>query len=116
VQMTEAPNRTGPYSAAIQAPAGRVLFASVQIALDPAKDRLVNGDAAKQTERAMENVKAVLEAAGSSVDDVVKTTIFLTDLADFPKVNDASGRYFQKTPPARAMVEVSALSRSARAR
>jgi len=114
VQSADAPKATGPYSAAIQAPAGRVLFVSGQIAVDPAKDRLVNGDAAKQTERAMENVKAVLEAAGSSVDDVVKTTIFLTDLADFPKVNDAYGRYFQKTPPARAMVQVSALSRGAR--
>src|SRR5207248_1551038 len=114
VQSADAPKAAGPYSAAIQVPAGRVLFVSGQIAVDPAKDRLVKGDAAKQTERAMENVKAVLEAAGSTLDDVVKTTIFLTDLADFPKVNDTYGRYFQKTPPARATVQVSALSRGAR--
>jgi reactive intermediate/imine deaminase len=114
VQSADAPKTAGSYSAAIQAPAGRVVFVSGQIAVDPAKDRLVNGDAAKQTERAMENVKAVLEAAGSTLDDVVKTTIFLTDLADFAKVNDAYGRYFQKTPPARATVQVSALSRGAR--
>lgn len=113
VQSADAPRAAGPYSAAIQAPAGRVLFVSGQIAVDPAKDRLVAGDAAKQTERAMENVKAVLEAAGSSLDDVVKTTIFLTDLADFPKVNDVYGRYFKNTPPARATVQVSALSRAA---
>jgi reactive intermediate/imine deaminase len=114
VQSADAPKAAGTYSAAIQAPAGRVVFVSGQIAVDPAKDRLVNGDAAKQTARAMENVKAVLEAAGSTLDDVVKTTIFLTDLADFPKVNDVYGRYFQKTPPARATVQVSALSRGAR--
>ena len=114
VQSADAPKVAGPYSAAIQAPAGRVVFVSGQIAVDPAKDRLVNGDAAKQTERAMENVKAVLEAAGSSFDDVVKTTIFLTDLADFPKVNDVYARYFKSLPPARATVQVSALSRGAR--
>jgi 2-iminobutanoate/2-iminopropanoate deaminase len=114
VQSADAPKANGPYSAAIQTPAGRVVFVSGQIAVDPAKDRLVVGDAAKQTERAMENVKAVLEAAGASLEDVVKTTIFLTDLADFTKVNDVYGRYFKNTPPARATVQVSALSRGAR--
>jgi 2-iminobutanoate/2-iminopropanoate deaminase len=114
VQSADAPKASGPYSPAIQAPAGRILFVSGQIAVDPAKDRLVKGDAGKQTERAMENLKAVLEAAGSSVDEVVKTTIFLTDFADFPKVNDVYGRYFKIAPPARATVQVSALSRGAR--
>jgi len=114
VQSADAPKANGPYSAAIQAPAGRILFVSGQIAVDPAKDRLVVGDVAKQTERAMENVRAVLEAAGSSLEDVVKTTIFLTDLADFTKVNDVYGRYFKNAPPARATVQVSALSRGAR--
>src|SRR4051812_8671886 len=114
VQSADAPKANGPYSAAIQTPAGRVLFVSGQIAVDPAKDRLVTGDVAKQTERAMENVKVLLEAAGSSLDEVAKTTIFLTDLADFTKVNDVYGRYFKNAPPARATVQVSALSRGAR--
>src|SRR5213082_3230392 len=91
VQSADAPKAAGPYSAAIQAPAGRVLFLSGQIGVDPAKDRLVKGDAAKQTERAMENLKAVLESVDARFDDVVKTTIFLTDLADFTKVNEVYG-------------------------
>jgi 2-iminobutanoate/2-iminopropanoate deaminase len=114
VQSVDAPKAAGPYSVAIQAPAGHVVFVSGQIAVDPVKDRLINGDAARQTQRAMENVKAILEAAGSSFDDVVKTTIFLSDLADFPKVNDVYARYFPTMPPARATVQVSALSRGAR--
>ena len=114
VQSANAPKAIGPYSHAIHAPAGRVLFLSSQIAVDPVKDRLIKGDAAKQTDRAMQNLKAVLEAGGATFDDVVKTTIFLTDLADYGKVNEAYGRYFQNTPPARATVQVAALSRGAR--
>ena len=114
VQSANVPKAVGPYSPAIQAPAGRVLFLSGQIGVDPVKDRLVKGDAAKQTERAMENLKAVLESVDARFDDVVKTTIFLTDLADFTKVNEVYGRYFHDAPPARATVQVSALSRGAR--
>src|SRR3989441_2560737 len=114
VQSANAPKAVGPYSHAIQAPAGRVLFLSGQIAVDPVRDRLIKGDVVKQTDRAMQNLKAVLEAGGASFDDVVKTTIFLTDLADFNKVNETYGRYFQNTPPARATVQVAALSRGAR--
>src|SRR2546423_542305 len=114
VQSANAPKAVGPYSHAIQAPAGRVLFISGQIAVDPARDRLIKGDVVKQTDRAMQNFKAVLEAGGASFDDVVKTTIFLTDLADFNKVNETYGRYFQNVPPARATVQVAALSRGAR--
>ena len=114
VQSANAPKAIGPYSHAIQAPAGRVLFLSGQIAVDPMKDRLIKGDVVKQTERAMENFKAVLEAGGATFGDVVKTTIFLTDLADFNKVNETYGRYFQNAPPARATVQVVALSRGAR--
>ncbi len=113
VQSGNAPKAVGPYSPGIQAPAGRVLFLSGQIGVDPAKDRLIKGDAGKQAERAMENLKAVLEAAGASFGDVVKTTIFLTDLSDFGKVNEVYGRYFHETPPARATVQVAALSRGA---
>src|SRR6266852_508696 len=100
VQSANAPKAVGPYSHAIQAPAGRVLFLSGQIAVDPARDRLIKGDVVKQTDRAMQNLKAILEAGGASFDDVVKTTIFLTDLADFNKVNETYGRYFQKAPRA----------------
>src|SRR5438874_3057304 len=114
VQSANAPKVVGPYSAAIQVPAGRVVFLSGQIAVDPVKDRLIAGDVVKQTERVMQNLKAVLDAAGATFDDVVKTTIFLTDLADFTKVNEVYGRYFHDAPPARATVQVSALSRGAR--
>src|SRR5438309_6342042 len=114
VQSANAPKAIGPYSHAIQAPADRVVFLSGQIAVDPVKDRLIAGDAAKQTERVMQNLKAVLDAAGASFDDVVKTTIFLTDLADFNTVNEVYGRYFHNAPPARATVQVAGLSRGAR--
>jgi len=113
VQSGNAPKAVGPYSAGVQAPAGRVLFLSAQIGVDPVKDRLIKGDAAKQAERAMENLKAVLEAAGAGFDDVVKTTLFLTSLKDFNKVNEVYARYFHSTPPARATVQVAALSRGA---
>ena len=83
VQSANAPKAAGPYSHAIQAPAGRALFVSGQIAVDPVRDRLIKGDVVKQTERVMANLKAVLEAGGATFDDVVKTTIFLTDLSDF---------------------------------
>ena len=114
VQSANAPKAVGPYSHAIQVPAGRVVFLSGQIAVDPVKDRLIAGDVVKQTERVMQNLKAVLDAAGATFDDVVKTTIFLTDLADFAKVNGVYGRYFRNAPPARATVQVTALSRGAR--
>ncbi len=113
VQSANAPRAIGPYSHAIQAPAGRVLFLSGQIAVDSVRDRLIKGDVVKQTERVMQNLKAVLEAGGATFDDVVKTTIFLTDLADFAKVNEVYGRHFKSAPPARATVQVAALSRGA---
>src|SRR5436190_17903616 len=113
VQTGNAPKAVGAYSHAIQAPVGRVLFISGQIAVDPVKDRLIKGDAAKQTVRAMENFKAILEAGGATFEDVVKVNIFVTDLVDFAKVNEAYGRYFQNAPPARATVQVAALSRQA---
>src|SRR6202171_1344043 len=113
VQSGNAPKAVGAYSHAIQAPAGRVLFVSGQIAVDPVKDRLIKGDAVKQTVRAMDNFKAILEAGGATFDDVVKVNIFLTDLADSAKVNETYGRYFQNAPPARATVQVAALSRGA---
>ena len=114
VQSANAPKAAGPYSHAIQAPAGRALFVSGQIAVDPVRDRLIKGDVVKQTERVMANLKAVLQAGGATFDDVVKTNIYLADLNDFTPVNETYGRYFQKSPPARATVQMAALPRGAR--
>src|SRR5438445_1119 len=114
VQSANAPKASGPYSHAIQAPAGRVLFISGQIAVDPVRDRLIKGDVVKQTERVMENMKAILDAGGATFDDVVKTNIYLADMDDFNKVNETYGRYFVKSPPARATVQMAALPRGAR--
>ena len=108
-----APAAIGPYSQAIRA-AGLV-FLSGQIPLDPANGQIVEGDTAAQTERVMKNLAAVLDAAGCTFDDVVRTTIFLTNLADFQAVNECYGRYFQAAAaPARATVQVAALPRGAK--
>ena len=114
VESAQAPKAIGPYSQAIAVNAGSLLFASGQIPIDPANGQLVQGDIVAQAERVMENLKAVLEAGGAGFDKVVKTTIYLADLADFAKVNETYARYFQKAPPARATVQVAALPRSAR--
>jgi reactive intermediate/imine deaminase len=110
----QAPKAIGPYSQAIEAPRGRRLYLSGQIPLDPASGQLVAGDIVAQTERVMENLKAVLAAGGATFDDVVKTTIYLVDLSEFGKVNETYGKYFTKAPPARATVQVAALPRGAR--
>ncbi len=114
IQSLQAPKAIGPYSQAIEAPAGRTLYLSGQIPLDPATGELVQGNIADQTERVMQNLKAVLEAAGATFDQVVKSTIFLVDLADFAEVNEAYGRHFRMAPPARSTVQVAALPRGAR--
>ncbi len=114
VQSLQAPKAIGPYSQAIEAPSGRAVYCSGQIPLDPATGDMVEGDVAAQTERVMQNLKAVLEAAGATFDQVVKTTIFLVDLADFAAVNEAYGRHFRTAPPARSTVQVAALPRGAR--
>jgi 2-iminobutanoate/2-iminopropanoate deaminase len=90
------------------------LFSAGQVALDPAKGELVAGGAAEQTERALENLRAVLAAAGASLSDVVKTTVFLVDMADFAAMNEAYGRAFGTHRPARSTVAVAALPRGAR--
>jgi reactive intermediate/imine deaminase len=114
VQSAQAPKAIGPYSQAIRTSGGRLLFLSGQIPLDPVTGQMVPGDVVAQTERVMQNLKAVLDEAGASFDDVVKTTIFLTDLADFAKVNETYGKYFKQAPPARATVQVAALPRGSR--
>ena len=111
VESKNAPAAIGPYSQAIWA-GKEFLFLSGQIGLDPATGQLQEGLEA-QTRQIMENIKAVLEAAGLSLDDVVKTTIYLTDIAGFPKVNEIYGSYFREPYPARSTVAVAALPKGA---
>lgn len=112
VSTPNAPAAIGPYSQAVRS--GDLLFLSGQVALDPQSGKLVEGGIEAQTERAILNLKAVLEAAGASLDSVVKTTVFLTDLGKFQAFNTAYGKHFTHAPaPARATVQVSALPRGA---
>ncbi len=115
VSSPNAPKAIGPYSQAVAVPAtGKLLFCSGQIPLDPATGEMVQGDVVAQTERVMKNLEAVLAAAGMTFADVVRTTIYLTDLADFAKVNETYARYFKADPPARATVQVAALPRGSK--
>ena len=114
IQTDEAPRAIGPYSQAVTVDAGRVTFLSGQIPLDPKTMELVSGDITVQTERVMENLKAVLAAAGLDFSHVVRCGIFLVDMNDFAKVNEVYSRYFKENPPARATVAVAALPRGAR--
>lgn len=104
ISTTNAPGAVGPYSQAVKA--GNLVFASGQIPLDPSTGELVNGDVKKATERSLENVKAILEAAGTSLDKVVKTTVFVKNMSDFAAVNEVYAKYFDKDMPARSCVEV----------
>ena len=108
----KAPQPIGPYSQAVQA--GKLVFLAGQVPLDPASGRLIEGDIAAQTRRAMDNVMAVLENAGLGPGDVVKTTIYLADMDDFPAMNEVYGSYFNDTPPARSAVQVARLPKGAR--
>jgi 2-iminobutanoate/2-iminopropanoate deaminase len=112
VSAPNAPKAIGPYSQAVRAEG--FVFVSGQIALDPDSGRLVEGDAVRQTGQALENLKAVLEAAGSSLHKVLKTTLYLKSMHDFDAVNEVYETYFHIAPPARATVEVSRLPRDAR--
>ncbi len=114
IQSAGAPKAIGPYSQAIEARGARTLWLSGQIPLDPATGELVQGDAAVQTARVMENLRAVLAAAGAGFEHVVRCTIYLADLADYAKVNEVYGRAFPADPPARATVQVAALPRGAK--
>jgi 2-iminobutanoate/2-iminopropanoate deaminase len=107
-----APAAIGPYSQAVRS--GDLVFLSGQIPLDPETGALVSGDIRKETERVLDNLGAVLAAAGCTFADVVKTTIYLTDLGDFEAVNETYARRFEMEPPARATVQVSALPKGVR--
>jgi reactive intermediate/imine deaminase len=111
VSTPAAPAAIGPYSQAVQA--GDLLFVSGQIPLDPATGQLVSGDVRAQTERVLENLTAILDASGCGTIDVVRTTIYLVDLANFATVNEVYARFFQAPYPARSTVQVSALPRAA---
>jgi len=109
VHTDKAPAAIGPYSQAVVA--GNLLFTAGQIALDPATGQIVQGDVTAQAERVMTNLTAVLESAGTSWGDVVKTTVYLMDMADFPRVNEVYGRMIGDARPARSTVQVSGLPR-----
>jgi 2-iminobutanoate/2-iminopropanoate deaminase len=114
ISTDAAPKAIGPYSQAIAATGGRTIYCSGQIPIDPATGEMVGaGDVKRQTDRIMQNLEAVLRAAGGSLDAVVKTTIFLTDLQDFALVNEVYGAYFKGAPPARATVQVAGLPKGA---
>lgn len=107
VTTSAAPGAIGPYSQAIST--GSLLFISGQLPIDPQTGTIVDGDIAAKTRQIMTNLKAIVEAGGSSLDDVVKTTIFLTDLGSFQEVNQAYGAFFSASPPARSTIQVAAL-------
>jgi len=107
IATKEAPQAIGPYSQAIKA--GGFIFSSGQIAIDPATGSVIEGDVAAQTERVLKNLTAVLAAAGSSLNKVVKTTVFLKSMGDFATMNEVYGKHFGNHRPARSTVEVARL-------
>ena len=111
VATERAPRAIGPYSQAVRA--GNLLFASGQIPIDPATGEFVAGGVAEQTDQVMRNLSAVFEAAGASLKQVVKTTVFLADMNDFTAMNEVYGRFFGENPPARATVQAARLPRDA---
>ena len=112
VATKDAPQAIGPYAQAVKA--GGFVFTSGQIALDPRTGEFVAGGIKEQTEQVLENLSKVLEAAGTSLDKVVKTTVYLADMGDFAAMNEVYARYFKVEPPARSTVEAARLPRDAR--
>jgi len=111
ISTPNAPAAIGPYSQAVRA--GNIVFVSGQIPLDPATGQLVGGDIGVQTEQVLENLAAILEAAGSSLAQVVKATVYLRDLGEFGRMNEVYAKFFGENPPARATVQVARLPREA---
>ena len=112
ISTDKAPGAIGPYSQAVIA--NGFAFLSGQIPIDPATNQLIEGDVVAQTVRVLENLKIVLEACGSSLEKVVKTTVFVKDLGEFAKINETYAKYFPSNPPARATVEAARLPRDVR--
>ena len=107
IATNDGPKAIGPYSQAVKA--NGLVFLSGQIALDPATQQLISGDVSAQTERVLQNLAGILKAAGSSLPQVVKTTVFLKNMSDFAAMNEVYGRHFTAAPPARSTVEVARL-------
>jgi len=112
ISTTNAPASIGPFSQAIRAMG--FVFVSGQVAMEPETGEMIDGDVAEQTDRTLRNLAAVLTAAGSSLEKVVRCSVFLRDMNDFARMNEVYGRYFSSSPPARTTVEVSRLPRDAR--
>ncbi len=112
ISSNDAPKAIGPYSQAVRA--GNMVFCSGQIPLDPRSGEMVMGDIAKETDRVLDNLAAVLKASGLGFEHVVRTTIYLLEMADFPKVNETYAKRFSGTFPARATVQVAGLPKGAR--
>jgi 2-iminobutanoate/2-iminopropanoate deaminase len=111
VTTDRGPKPIGPYSQAVKT--GGFLYLSGQVALDPKTNEMFAGDIRQQTERVLENIKGILEAAGSNLHHVVKTTVFLKEMNEFPAMNEVYGRYFTSAPPARSTVQVTRLPKDA---
>lgn len=112
ISTDRAPAAVGPYSQAVTA--GEFVFTAGQIPIDPETGKMAAGDVQDQTRQALKNVRAVLEAAGTSLDRVIKTTVFITDMGEFARMNEVYAEFFSEQPPARACVEVAALPKGAR--
>ncbi|KHO62751.1 endoribonuclease L-PSP [Thermoanaerobacter sp. YS13] len=111
INTDAAPKAIGPYSQAVMIDG--FLYASGQVAIDPATGEFVEGGIEAQTERVLENIKVILKAAGMDLNNVIKTTVFVTNIGDFAKINEIYGRYFKDNPPARSLVEVKSLPKGA---
>lgn len=109
IQTSNAPQAIGPYSQAIKTDCSKLVFCSGQIPLDPQTKKIVGETAAEQCRQVMDNLNEVIKAAGGTFENVVKTTIFLTDLKDFAQVNEVYGAYFKSDPPARATIQAAGL-------
>jgi 2-iminobutanoate/2-iminopropanoate deaminase len=109
VSTKDAPQAIGPYSQAIKA--NGLIFTSGQIAFHPATNQIIEGDVGAQTERVLKNLEAILKAAGSGLERVVRTTVFLKNMGDFAAMNEVYGRFWKSAPPARSTVEVARLPR-----
>lgn len=107
IATKDGPQAIGPYSQAIRA--NGLVFVSGQVAIDPVNQQVIGGDAATQTDRVLKNLSAILNAAGSNLEKVVRSTVFLKNMGDFTAMNEVYGRYFKSEPPARSTVEVSRL-------
>src|SRR5579863_8606939 len=107
ISTKEAPQAIGPYSQAIRA--NGFVFVSGQVAIDPSTQQVLDGDVSAQTDRVLKNLSAILNAAGSTLEKVVRSTVFLKNMGDFAAMNDVYGRYFKEKPPARSTVEVARL-------